>query len=124
LLDEYDVVYDSSCMGDDRPYVEEHDGREILELPVHWSLDDWPSFYWGIDGGGTLARPQDVLAVWLAELDAAWAERRHITFTMHPEIIGRSYRVMLLRELPTAIRDREQLWAATSGQVADVVMAS
>ena len=29
-------------MGDDRPYV--YDG--LLELPVHWSLDDWPHLHW------------------------------------------------------------------------------
>lgn len=123
LLGEFGFAYDSSCMGDDRPYVEEHDGVSILELPVHWSLDDWPSFYWGIDGGGTLARPGDVLEVWLAELDAAVAEGRHVTFTMHPEIVGRSYRLPLLRGLLEAVRERSGVWAATHGQVADAVGA-
>ena len=46
LLVEYGFAYDSQLMGDDRPYVEEHDGLRLLELPVHWSLDDWPRFGW------------------------------------------------------------------------------
>ena len=33
-------------MGDDRPYWESWAARRLLELPVHWSLDDWPRFGW------------------------------------------------------------------------------
>jgi peptidoglycan-N-acetylglucosamine deacetylase len=35
LLVEHGFEYDSSFMGDDRPYVEEWSGRRLLELPVH-----------------------------------------------------------------------------------------
>ena len=52
LLVDRGFAYDSSCMGDDRPYVERWDELSILELPVHWSLDDWPRFGFGIDLGG------------------------------------------------------------------------
>jgi hypothetical protein len=57
LLIEQDFAYDSSCMCDDRPYWEEWHGRRILELPVHWSLDDWPRFGWTIDRGGNMSDP-------------------------------------------------------------------
>ena len=57
LLVEHGFAYDSSAMGDDRPYVEEHDGLRLLELPVHWSLDDWPRFGWSIDRGGNVGDP-------------------------------------------------------------------
>jgi hypothetical protein len=40
LLVELDFVYDSSCMGDDRPYMEEHQELSLLELPAHWRTDD------------------------------------------------------------------------------------
>src|SRR5215213_7888437 len=36
LLQEHGFAYDSSLMGDDRPYLYEG----MLELPVHWGLDD------------------------------------------------------------------------------------
>ena len=36
--------YDSSCMGDDRPYYLHSGDSRMLELPVHWSLDDWVFF--------------------------------------------------------------------------------
>jgi peptidoglycan/xylan/chitin deacetylase (PgdA/CDA1 family) len=117
LLGEFGFSFDSSCMGDDRPYVEEHGDASILELPVHWSLDDWPNFFWSEDGGGNLAAPAAVLEAWSLELDRAVADRRHVTFTMHPEVIGRGYRIGVLRGLLEAIRDRD-LWLATHAEVA------
>jgi peptidoglycan/xylan/chitin deacetylase (PgdA/CDA1 family) len=87
-------AYDSSCMGDDRPYLEGPPGRQILELPVHWSLDDWPFF------GAGPARPagtvQPWLDTWQQELDQAAEEARLVTLTMHPEIVGRGYRFRAL----------------------------
>jgi hypothetical protein len=41
LIAEYGLSYDSSLMGDDRPYRIATDSGPIVELPVHWSLDDW-----------------------------------------------------------------------------------
>ncbi len=124
LLLEFGFEYDSSCMGDDRPYVEEHGGGEILELPVHWSLDDWPHFAWTIDGGGTMQHPDTVLGVWLEEFESALADRRHVTFTMHPEVIGRGYRIQVLRRLIEEARGRANVWFATHAEVAAHVSSS
>ena len=121
LLVEFGFAYDSSCMGDDRPYVEEHDGNSILELPVHWSLDDWPYFAWTIDAGGQLTDPDTVLATWLAEFESAKRDRRHVTYTMHPEIIGRGYRIDVLRRLIETLAASGSVWFATHAQVAELV---
>jgi peptidoglycan/xylan/chitin deacetylase (PgdA/CDA1 family) len=121
LLDEFGFGYDSSCMGDDRPYLEEHEGRSILELPVHWSLDDWPYFAWTIDAGGQLSDPDMVLATWLTEFESAKRDRRHVTYTMHPEIIGRGYRIDVLRRLIETLAASESVWFATHAEVAELV---
>ena len=92
LLVECGFAFDSSLMGDDRPYEQEAGGGRLLELPVHWSLDDAPHFA----AGGT---PDALLAVLLAELDAAIADDRLLTITFHPEILGRPSRVPVLRSL-------------------------
>jgi peptidoglycan/xylan/chitin deacetylase (PgdA/CDA1 family) len=92
LLGEHGFEYDSSLMGDDRPYRIRSAGRELVELPVHWSLDDVPYF-------ANLADPAHVFAIWQAEHDIAVEEHRHLTFTMHPDIIGRPHRLELLRRL-------------------------
>jgi peptidoglycan/xylan/chitin deacetylase (PgdA/CDA1 family) len=85
-------AFDSSLMGDDRPYAIEAGGRSLVELPVHWALDDAPHFEHTTD-------PAGLLAVWRAELCAARAEQRHTTITCHPEILGRAHRVDVLRRL-------------------------
>ncbi len=121
LLVEFGLAYDSSCMGDDRAYIEEHNGNSILELPVHWSLDDWPHFAWNIDAGGQMTDPGMVLATWLAEFESALRERRHVTYTMHPEIIGRGYRFELLRRLVETLSASGSVWFATHAEVAEVV---
>ena len=121
LLLAHGFAYDSSCMGDDRPYMQRWDGREILELPVHWSLDDWPRFGWMIDGGGNVADVAELRGSWLAEYRAARAEGRHVTFTMHPEVIGRAYRFAALESLVAEIAADGGVWFARLDQVADHV---
>ena len=118
LLLEHDFSYDSSCMGDDRPYWETWGGRRLLELPVHWSLDDWPRYGWSIDGGGNATDPAELYASWLAEFELARAERRHITYTMHPEVIGRGQRYVHLDRLVSEITARSGVWTAPLADVA------
>jgi peptidoglycan/xylan/chitin deacetylase (PgdA/CDA1 family) len=101
LVAEYGLAYDSSLMDDDRPYLLETPAGKIVELPVHWSLDDWeqyaylprPSFKSAIES------PQKVLDLWTSELDAM---RRHgclFVLTCHPFLSGRPHRVEVLRGL-------------------------
>lgn len=102
LLVEHGFRYDSSCMGDDRPYME----GELLELPVHWSLDDWPYFGMGPERAGDVDLWR---RTWTAELEQAAAEGRLVTLTMHPEVIGRGHRIAALERL---LRDARELGLA------------
>jgi peptidoglycan/xylan/chitin deacetylase (PgdA/CDA1 family) len=121
LLVEHRFGYDSSFMGDDRPYVEEWDGQRLLELPVHWSLDDWPRWGWGIDGGGNMTPPAELYDSWLAEYVFARAERRLVTYTAHPEVVGRAHRFVQLESLVRKIAEDGGVWFARMGEVADHV---
>lgn len=96
LLGEFEFEWDSSLMEDDRPYEIEAGGRTLVELPVHWTLDDWPWFGWTEDGGGNLGDSELVARVWRQELQSAIDEDRPITLTMHPEVIGRPHRLIAL----------------------------
>jgi peptidoglycan/xylan/chitin deacetylase (PgdA/CDA1 family) len=118
LLIEHGFDYDSSCMGDDRPYFESHADQRILELPVHWSLDDWPHFGWGIDRGGNLTEPAAVFSSWASEYEAARSEGRHVTYTMHPEVIGRAYRFVQLEALVRRLVEDGDVWFARLDDVA------
>jgi peptidoglycan/xylan/chitin deacetylase (PgdA/CDA1 family) len=100
-LGELGFAYDSSLMGDDRPYRVAAGSCELVELPVHWTLDDAPYF------GSGAPDPGRLLAVWEAELDRAVAEGRHLTYTLHPEILGRPHRIGVLEGLVDRIRGRD-----------------
>jgi peptidoglycan/xylan/chitin deacetylase (PgdA/CDA1 family) len=90
LLAEFGFVYDSSCMGDDRPYRERHGDREILELPVHWTLDDFPHLAWMPQYTGPLRGAADLISAWRPEVEAALRDDRPLVLTCHPEVVGRA----------------------------------
>jgi peptidoglycan-N-acetylglucosamine deacetylase len=79
-------------MGDDRFYRLQTAAGALWEIPVQWTLDD----------AAWLAHPSDpagMFAVWAAELRCARREERHVTLTLHPEIIGMGHRIDGLRRL-------------------------
>lgn len=130
MLPELGFSYDASLMADDRPYWEISAGvsgglsdssgaaRPLLELPGHWSLCDWPYFGWTPYQGGLLADPDLVERVWLEEFESARAEHRVVTYTMHPEAIGRGYLARMLERVLTGMQDRGRPWFATHAQIA------
>ena len=114
-LGEHGFTHDSSLMGDDDPYGVRAGPRTLWELPVHWSLDDAPHFARGGD-------PAALGEIWLAELRCAEAEGRHVTYTLHPEILGRPHRVGLLARLLEEAGSRGA-WLAPHAQVVERLAA-
>jgi peptidoglycan-N-acetylglucosamine deacetylase len=97
LLVQRGFAYDSSLMGDDRPYWLTVGAARLLELPIHWSLDDYVWFGMGQDTRATAASAW--LEAWSDELESAARDDRPVTLTFHPEIIGRGYRALALERL-------------------------
>jgi peptidoglycan/xylan/chitin deacetylase (PgdA/CDA1 family) len=122
LLIKNGFLYDSSLMGADYwPYRARRGdmaelgapyrfGEEtaLVEMPISWSLDDYPHFEF-------LRTPQTVLpglqsarammANWLDEFrymkkSVDWGI---LTYTMHPFVIGRGYRMLALEDLVDAL---------------------
>ena len=123
LLTGLGFSYDSSLMADDRPYWETSGSQPLLELPGHWSLCDWPYFGWTPYHGGLLADPGRVERIWLEEYESARQEHRAITYTMHPEAIGRGYLLRMLRRILTSMLDRGRPWFATHAEIAALAAA-
>ena len=101
LVAEHGLLYDSSLMDDDRPYVIETGAGEVVELPPHWSLDDWEQYAFLPDPpiGTLIESPDKVFSLWKAELDGM---RRHgglFVLTNHPFLSGRPGRIEGLRRL-------------------------
>jgi peptidoglycan-N-acetylglucosamine deacetylase len=125
LLLKHGFVYDSSLMGSDYwPYRARRGdvaelgqpfqfGEEtsLIELPISWSLDDYPHFEF-------VRTPQTVLqglmparAVMQNWLDEFLYMKKTVdwgilTYTMHPYVIGRGYRMLALEWLVENLRAR------------------
>jgi peptidoglycan/xylan/chitin deacetylase (PgdA/CDA1 family) len=97
LLVQRGFAFDSSLMRDDRPYWLAVEAGRILELPIHWSLDDYVWF--GMGQGTRPTAASAWLEAWSDELASADRDDRPVTLTFHPEIIGRGYRALALERL-------------------------
>lgn len=118
LLLEHGFLYDSSMMAnDDTPYYARRgdvilpdqpaqfgETTRLIELPVSWSLDDFPhlEYLWTpthLQPG--LRRTEEVLANWLDDFRYLTRTREWgvLTYTFHPQVIGRGHRMLLLERL-------------------------
>ncbi len=137
IVEESGFAYDSSLAWDDfrldrirhgdahsvEGSVLGHAGR-LVEVPISHQLDDWPHFQPSRGGSGSAA-PSAVEEIWLGELRYAHAHAPGgvVTYTMHPECIGRGGRIAMLErvlraalEMPGVAFDRldaiVERWAA------------
>lgn len=124
LLMEHGFRYESSLMADDfTPYwcrtgdVIQRDGPylfgqevDLVEMPVSWILDDFPHFEY-LKAGPTvfpgLAAPSKVEEIWQGEFEfmTRYVEHGVYTLTMHPQVIGRGHRFLLLERLIERFRE-------------------
>jgi peptidoglycan-N-acetylglucosamine deacetylase len=118
LLLKHGFRYDSSMMGHDwQPYyARQGDAIEseapvrfgqpsaLVEMPISWSLDDFPHFEYLVDRTGVrpgLQSAAGVLENWWGDYAymAREAEWGVLTYTMHPYVIGRGHRLLMLETL-------------------------
>lgn len=120
LLAAAGFAYDSSLMDDDVPYRLGTPAGPLIELPVHWSLDDWEQYAFlpEPDIGAQIELPSKVLELWTGELDAMRDEGCLLVITMHPFLSGRPARAAMLREFLGRIRGRGDVWLARTDEVA------
>jgi peptidoglycan/xylan/chitin deacetylase (PgdA/CDA1 family) len=118
LLLKHDFLYDSSLMGADyipyrarrgdraelgKPY---HFGEptSLIEMPISWSLDDHPHFEFIRTPQTVAPGLQPARAVMQSWLDEFMFMKKTVdwgvlTYTMHPYVIGRGYRMLALEWL-------------------------
>ena len=106
-LAERGFVYDSSLMGDDIPYLVDANSRDIVEIPVHWELDDAPYFGYApaLANRAVMASPEQVYQVWHAGFEGAYHYGRAFVLTMHPHVIGRPGRIRMLERLIQTMKE-------------------
>jgi len=115
ILLELGFEYDSSMAADDYSLYFARQGdvpaptggyvfgaeTSLVEVPVSWSWDDFPQFEFVNSPrftSNTLANPNKVFEIWSADID--YMVRRIpggvFDLTMHPQVIGRGHRLLLL----------------------------
>jgi peptidoglycan/xylan/chitin deacetylase (PgdA/CDA1 family) len=118
LLIAHGFLYDSSLMGADYwPYRARRNdlvelgkpfgfGPEtsLIEMPISWSLDDFPHFEFVRTPTTVLPGLQSARAVTQSWLDEFLYMKKSVdwgvlTYTMHPYVIGRGYRMLWLEDL-------------------------
>jgi peptidoglycan/xylan/chitin deacetylase (PgdA/CDA1 family) len=124
LLLKYGFFYESSMMGNDHmPYrVRQGDvielekpavfGKEsrLIEMPVSWSLDDYPHFEFLRTKTSVLQglmNAEAVLGNWIADFRymKSITEWGILNYTFHPFVIGRGHRMMVLDTLLKTLAD-------------------
>jgi peptidoglycan/xylan/chitin deacetylase (PgdA/CDA1 family) len=121
LLAKHGFRYDSGLMDSDHPYRLATGAADatLIELPVHWSLDDWNR--WNYVPGyasSPILRPSDVEAAWTEELEAIVAVGGLFNVTMHPFISGRPSRAAAIERLIERARSIDGLWIAAGDEIA------
>ena len=96
------------------------DAPTLVELPVHWSLDDWNRYNYvpGLTGTGVIGRPSQVCAAWAEELDAIVEVGGLFSLTMHPFVSGRPARAAALEQLIERAAAIDGLWLAAGDEIA------
>ncbi len=108
LMSAMGFLYDTSLMGDDAPYLLDNpgSGKRMVELPIHWLLDDAPHFVYApvANRFGPMRNPDEVFVAWAEEFDGLYRYGRMFNLTMHPQYIGRPGRLLMLERLIDHIR--------------------
>ena len=120
IVAEHGLAYDSSLMDSDKPYVLDTGAGEIVELPVHWALDDWEQYAYIPDPPfrSAIESPAKVLDLWGGELEALADEGGLMMHTSHPFLSGRPSRVVTLQRVVERARELGGVWIAPAGEIA------
>ena len=124
LLAAHGFRYDSGLMDSDHPYrlatAPGPGAATLVELPCHWSLDDWNRYNYvpGLTGTGVIGRPSEVTAAWTEELDAIVEVGGLFSLTMHPFVSGRPARAAALERLIERAAAIDGLWLAAGDEIA------
>jgi peptidoglycan/xylan/chitin deacetylase (PgdA/CDA1 family) len=120
LLIEAGIVYDASLMGDDVPYLIETPRGNLLELPSHWGMDDWPPFLHSSELGleMPIQSPARAWENWWEEFEAMWEYGGLWVPVWHPFLSGRLARWSHTHRMIGKMLDKGRVWFAPMRDIA------
>jgi peptidoglycan-N-acetylglucosamine deacetylase len=120
LLQAHGFRYSSNFMDDLRPY--RRAGSSLVEVPIQWILDDAAHFWFdGATWTKKISTAEEVRSIWEAEFRGYRRLGGAYVLTMHPQVIGRPYRLELLDQLVGFVTGHDDVWVATCGEIASRV---
>ena len=120
LLTGHGLRYSSNLMDDLRPY--RHPGRELVELPVQWLLDDAAHFWFAnVDWANTIVPTRWVREIWEEEFLGIRRLGGTCVFTLHPQLIGRPSRLAFLDAFVGFVLGHDDVRARTCAEIAESV---
>ena len=118
-------TYDTSLMGDDIPYLLESrlSGQRLVELPVHWGLDDWPQYVQSFDLNYfmPIRAPKQGFETFAQEFEAAYKYGGIWTPVLHPFVVGRLARWDVFEGFISGLLERGDVWFAPMEEIASYV---
>lgn len=116
------IRWSSSWRGDDLPFAHPT-SPEVIELPLHYELEDEPYFAFNLSPAVPPAQSRIASyshTLGNLQMDFAGFHRFGLCYVLrlHPEIIATPGRIGVLRELLEAIVQHDDVWIATGAEVA------
>lgn len=118
--------YDASLMSDDIPFLIQTASGQLIELPSHWGLDDWPPYVHSLDLDYVMPvrGPKEAVAGFRAEFDAAWEYGGLWVSVWHPFVSGRLARWHEVEQLLHYMVEKGDVWFAPMESIAAHVRQS
>ncbi|MEK1841073.1 polysaccharide deacetylase [Pseudomonas sp. NPDC086112] len=121
-LREHGIRWDSSWRGDDLPFAHPT-APEVIELPLHYELEDEPYFAFNLSPAVPPAQSRIASyshTLGNLQMDFAGFHRFGLCYVLrlHPEIIATPGRIGVLRQLLQSIQQHDDVWIATGAEVA------
>ena len=117
--------YDASLMGADIPYVikSRRDGKELIEMPSHWGLDDWPQYVQSFDLNYMMPvrSARNGFDLYLREFEAAYEHGALWIPVLHPFVTGRLSRWHVFAEFLEKVVAQGDVWFAPMEEIAEFV---
>ncbi|MBK5417847.1 polysaccharide deacetylase family protein [Pseudomonas sp. TH31] len=115
------IRWSSSWRGDDLPFAHPT-APEVIELPLHYELEDEPYFAFNLSPAVPPAQSRIASyshTLGNLQMDFTGFHRFGLCYVLrlHPEIIGTPGRIGVLRELLEGIQQHQDVWIATAGEV-------
>lgn len=119
------LIYDTSLMNDENPYILATEAGDIVEMATDWAtIEDW-SQYANMATMGYMVSPRppaDAARVYLPEFEEAYESGGLFIATFHPMVTGRPSRLRNLTRMLEHMQSKGDVWFAPLEEIAGHVL--